>query len=93
MASNGVVPDAVQSFVITVTPELVSPTIVTTPVTDGQVGEAVLVEDLEHRIESMDMQDKIFQVVVPTEEEIELKDGQELTIWGVVTSVIQRFKR
>ena len=24
---------------------------------------------------------------------IELKDGQELTIWGVVTSVIQRFKR
>ncbi|MEW6413302.1 MAG: putative Ig domain-containing protein [Candidatus Zixiibacteriota bacterium] len=40
VASNGVVPDAVQSFVITVTPELVSPTIVTTPVTDGQVGEA-----------------------------------------------------
>lgn len=24
---------------------------------------------------------------------IELKDGQELTVWGVVTSVIQRFKR
>ncbi len=33
-------------------------------------------KNLEHRIESMDMQDKIFQVVVPTEEEIELKDGQ-----------------
>ncbi|MEA3334915.1 MAG: transcription termination/antitermination protein NusG [Chloroflexota bacterium] len=32
--------------------------------------------NLEHRIESMDMQNKIFQVVVPTEEEIELKDGQ-----------------
>jgi transcriptional antiterminator NusG len=32
--------------------------------------------NLEHRIESMGMQDKIFQVVVPTEEEIELKDGQ-----------------
>ncbi len=33
-------------------------------------------KNLEHRIESMGMQDKIFQVVVPTEEEIELKDGQ-----------------
>jgi len=33
-------------------------------------------KNLEHRIESMDMQDRIFQVVVPTEEEIELKDGQ-----------------
>lgn len=32
--------------------------------------------NLEHRIESMGMQDKIFQVIVPTEEEIELKDGQ-----------------
>ena len=33
-------------------------------------------KNLEHRIESMGMQDRIFQVVVPTEEEIELKDGQ-----------------
>jgi len=32
--------------------------------------------NLEQRIESMDMQDKIFQVVVPTEEEIEVRDGQ-----------------
>jgi len=32
--------------------------------------------NLEQRIESMGMQDKIFQVVVPTEEEIEVKDGQ-----------------
>lgn len=32
-------------------------------------------KNLEHRIESMGMADKIFQVVVPTEEEIELKDG------------------
>ena len=32
-------------------------------------------KNLEHRIESLGMQDKIFQVVVPTEEEIELKDG------------------
>ena len=37
-------------------------------------------KNLEHRIESMGMQDKIFQVVVPTEEEIELKDGQRRVV-------------
>ena len=37
-------------------------------------------ENLMHRIESMSMQDKIFQVVVPTEEEVELKDGHRRTI-------------
>ena len=36
--------------------------------------------NLEHRIESMDMADKIFQVVVPTEDEIEIKDGQRRTV-------------
>jgi transcriptional antiterminator NusG len=36
--------------------------------------------NLEHRIESLDMQDKIFEVVVPTEDEIELKDGQRRTV-------------
>ena len=37
-------------------------------------------KNLLHRIESMEMQDKIFQVVVPTEEEVELKDGHRRTI-------------
>jgi transcriptional antiterminator NusG len=37
-------------------------------------------KNLEHRIESLEMQDKIFEVVVPTEEEIELKDGQRRTV-------------
>jgi transcriptional antiterminator NusG len=37
-------------------------------------------QNLLHRIESMDMQNKIFQVVVPTEEEVELRDGQRRTI-------------
>jgi transcriptional antiterminator NusG len=37
-------------------------------------------KNLEHRIESLDMQNKIFEVVVPTEEEIELKDGQRRTV-------------
>jgi transcriptional antiterminator NusG len=36
--------------------------------------------NLEHRVHSMGMQDKIFQVVVPTEEEIEIRDGQRRTI-------------
>ncbi|RME46750.1 MAG: transcription termination/antitermination protein NusG [Caldilineae bacterium] len=36
-------------------------------------------KNLMHRIESMQMQDKIFQVIVPTEEEVELKDGVRRT--------------
>ena len=35
--------------------------------------------NLEHRIESMAMKDKIFQIVVPTEEEVELKEGRKVT--------------
>jgi len=34
---------------------------------------------LDQRIETMGMQDKIFQVVVPTEEEVEIRDGQKKT--------------
>lgn len=37
-------------------------------------------KNLMYRTESMGMQDRIFQVVVPTEEEVELKDGQRRTI-------------
>ena len=33
-------------------------------------------KNLDQRIQSLDMQDRIFQVVVPTEEEIVLKDGK-----------------
>ncbi|MCS7178308.1 MAG: transcription termination/antitermination protein NusG [Anaerolineae bacterium] len=36
--------------------------------------------NLEQRIETMRMQDKIFQVVIPTEEEIEVKDGKRRTV-------------
>lgn len=36
--------------------------------------------NLEHRIASMDMADKIFRVVVPTEEEVEIKNGQRRTV-------------
>ncbi len=31
---------------------------------------------LEHRVASMDMRDQIFQVEVPTEEEVEIRNGQ-----------------
>lgn len=37
-------------------------------------------KNLLHRTESMSMQDKIFQVIVPTEEEVELRDGARRTI-------------
>jgi transcriptional antiterminator NusG len=37
-------------------------------------------KNLEHRIDSMSMHDQIFQIVVPTEEEVELRDGQRRTI-------------
>jgi transcriptional antiterminator NusG len=37
-------------------------------------------KNLLHRTESMGMQDKIFQVIVPTEEEVELRDGTRRTI-------------
>ncbi len=36
--------------------------------------------NLEQRIDTMDMQDKIFDVVVPTEEEIEVKEGKRRTV-------------
>ncbi len=36
--------------------------------------------NLERRIDSMDVKDKIFSVVVPTEEEIEIKEGQRKSV-------------
>ncbi len=35
---------------------------------------------IEQRIETMGMRDKIFDVVIPTEEEIEIKDGKRRTV-------------
>lgn len=37
-------------------------------------------KNLEHRVETMDVRDSIFQVVVPTEDEIEIRDGQRRTV-------------
>ena len=37
-------------------------------------------QNLMHRIETMEMQDQIFRVIVPTEEEIEIKNGQRRTV-------------
>src|SRR5262245_16008504 len=36
--------------------------------------------NLEHRIESMGVGDKIHEVVIPTEEQVEIKDGQRRTV-------------
>lgn len=35
--------------------------------------------NLEHRIESMNMEDKIFDVLIPTEDFVELKSGKKVT--------------
>ncbi|HEU5011875.1 MAG TPA: transcription termination/antitermination protein NusG [Roseiflexaceae bacterium] len=37
-------------------------------------------QNLMHRIDSMEMHDQIFRVIVPTEEEIEIKNGQRRTV-------------
>jgi transcriptional antiterminator NusG len=37
-------------------------------------------KNLESRIASMDVREQIFQVVIPTEEEIEIRDGQRRTV-------------
>ncbi len=37
-------------------------------------------QNLEHRILTMDAKDLIFQVVIPTEDEIEIRDGQRRTV-------------
>src|SRR5688500_12711108 len=36
--------------------------------------------NLEHRITTMDVADRIFQVVIPMEGEVEVKDGQRRTV-------------
>ena len=42
--------------------------------------ESKVKHNLEQRIESMVMQDKIFEVVVPTEDEIEVRDGKRRVV-------------
>ncbi|MFA5612737.1 MAG: transcription termination/antitermination NusG family protein, partial [Anaerolineaceae bacterium] len=37
-------------------------------------------KNLEQRIETMAMKDKIFDVVIPTQEEIEVRDGKRRTV-------------
>ena len=37
-------------------------------------------KNLDQRVDSMDVHDKIFQVMVPTEEEIEIKEGRRRSV-------------
>ena len=41
-------------------------------------------KNLEQRIHTMDLGDKIFQVVVPTEEEMEFQGGQKKSVFKKV---------
>ena len=59
------------------------------PVDDGRAWYVVhcysgreqkLKHNLEQRIESLGMQDKIFQVVIPTEDEMEVRQGKRRTV-------------
>jgi transcriptional antiterminator NusG len=72
--------------VVEAQPEVVAPTAPTTEEVDTgrrwyvihtySGYENKVKTNLEHRITSMDMGDKIYQVLVPTEEEIEIKNGK-----------------
>jgi transcriptional antiterminator NusG len=42
--------------------------------------EENVAENLKHRIESMDMEDKIFSVLIPTEKKIRIKNGKRKTV-------------
>ncbi len=42
--------------------------------------EDSVVYNLKQRIESMDMEDKIFDVIVPKEKKIKIKDGKRVTV-------------
>ena len=37
-------------------------------------------QNLEQRIKTMDLKDKIFDVVVPKEEEVQIKQGERKTV-------------
>src|SRR4030043_1436954 len=42
--------------------------------------EENVADNLKQRIESMDMQDKIFNVLIPTEKKIKIKNGKRKTV-------------
>jgi transcription termination/antitermination protein NusG len=37
-------------------------------------------QNLEHRVETMDIEDQVFEVIVPTQEEVEIKSGQRHSV-------------
>ena len=79
VAEDGVATEAPEVAEATATPEL--PTNTNWYVIHTYSGyENKVKTNLEHRIASMDMKDKIFQVVIPVEDEVEVKDGQRRTV-------------
>jgi len=76
---DGVATEAPEVAEATATPEL--PTNTNWYVIHTYSGyENKVKTNLEHRIASMDMKDKIFQVLIPVEDEVEVKDGQRRTV-------------
>ena len=47
--------------------------------------------NLEQRIKSMDMSSKIFQVIIPTQNEIEIREGQKKTITKKYIAKLNKF--
>jgi transcriptional antiterminator NusG len=37
-------------------------------------------KNLEHRVDSLDVRDRVFRVIVPTEDEVEIRGGQKRTV-------------
>ena len=75
---------AVESEVAASRPAGETPAVEAAPVNDGRAWYVVhsysgyenkVKTNLENRIESMNMQNKVFHVIIPTEEEIEIKEG------------------
>ena len=84
-AVDVVEPEVAPAAEVVAEPEPEKPAAPAAPETDGRRWfvihtysgyENKVKTNLEHRIQSMDMGDKIFQVLVPTEEEIEIKNGK-----------------
>ena len=75
---------AAESEVAASRPASETPAVEAAPVNDGRAWYVVhsysgyenkVKTNLENRIESMNMQNKVFHVIIPTEEEIEIKEG------------------
>ena len=45
-------------------------------------------KSIEHRVDALDLNERVFEVVVPTQEEIEIKNGQQRLLGRMEVSAI-----